>query len=265
MNTKDFVPGRRRVGLGWLLLLLAATVAAAATTPAAAPANGTGDAPQNPFGPKPKPGTATAPAPAPAPAAASATGNEKFVALLRALLLQRFDKTHTGTLNAAEIAEARAVLSNGQDNRGPTPAQVARGGAAGPLFGLRPLIMQRFDKNGDGTLDADELAAIHQTLFGDELTAGKGMGGVDALRQEIVKQFDKNGDGQLDETERAAALMFLRQMTYDLEQSAAAKPPADTKSPVVATGATPPHAAIPAPKAAAASAAPASGSGGEMK
>ncbi len=116
---------------------------------------------------------------------------------------------------AAELADAQAVLSNGLLRRGPTPAQV-RAGANGPLFSLRPLILQRFDKNSDGALDESELADLHQLLFSDDHPSPTSL---DALRQNILKQFDKNGDGKLDFAESAAAKAFLQQMLADLDKN----------------------------------------------
>jgi hypothetical protein len=56
---------------------------------------------------------------------------------------------------------------------------------------MRAIIMKLFDKNGDGVLDAEERAAAEK------------------FREEQIKRFDKNGDGKLDDTERAEAMKAL--------------------------------------------------------
>src|SRR5205814_5068128 len=56
--------------------------------------------------------------------------------------------------------------------------------------------IRRFDKDGDGKLDAEEL--------------GKIPGLKDQDVQGIVKRFDKDGDGKLDAAELAEALKALR-------------------------------------------------------
>ena len=48
-------------------------------------------------------------------------------------------------------------------------------------------VLEKYDKNKNGVLDADEKEAMKKD------------------RQEALKKFDKNGDGKLDEQERAAA------------------------------------------------------------
>lgn len=52
-------------------------------------------------------------------------------------------------------------------------------------------VLEKFDKNKDGKLDAEEKAAMKKEN--------------EEHRKEMLKKFDKNGDGKLDETERAAA------------------------------------------------------------
>jgi hypothetical protein len=192
---------------------------------ATTPANTT--IPPNPFGPKPdtsasSPSVQPPSANTPLSSAAPTASDNNFVPALRAILLRRFDKNGDGKLDATELAEARKLLSGGLDTRPVTPAEAAYA-ANGPLFGLRALIMQRFDHQGTGQLDAAEMAEINTLLFGaDDLAS---------LQQSILHHFDKKGDGQLDATERAAAKAWLEQVIADLDKDnpTAAKPVPDMK------------------------------------
>jgi hypothetical protein len=56
---------------------------------------------------------------------------------------------------------------------------------------MRAIIMKLFDKNHDGVLDAGERAEAEK------------------FREEQVRRFDKNGDGMLDDAERAEAMKAL--------------------------------------------------------
>jgi Ca2+-binding EF-hand superfamily protein len=56
--------------------------------------------------------------------------------------------------------------------------------------------VRRFDRDGDGKLDAEELGKI-SVLKDQDLTG-------------MVKRFDKDGDGKLDAAELAEALKALR-------------------------------------------------------
>lgn len=90
---------------------------------------------------------------------------------------------------------------------GAKPARTLRGsgdigslGAGGESprgdFYVRELI-KRFDRDGDGKLDAAELAEALKA----RVAAGPG----GQMRVHMLKMFDKNGDGRLDDEERAAA------------------------------------------------------------
>ncbi len=77
-----------------------------------------------------------------------------------------------------------------------------------PVSTLTPeqaALIQRYDRNHDGRLDADELAAAHESMLNEK--QGGGAGG--AFRAALVRRFDRNGDGRLDKTERAAARQAL--------------------------------------------------------
>ena len=67
-------------------------------------------------------------------------------------------------------------------------------------------LLQRYDTNGDGKLDEDELAAAHETMLKSGGGAGERAGKVRAL---LLKRFDQNGDGRLDETERATMRSYF--------------------------------------------------------
>jgi hypothetical protein len=81
---------------------------------------------------------------APAKSAAKA-GPAANARRLYAVLLQRFDKDHKGSLNPAEQAQALAFI---EENR-PVVYQT---------------MVQRFDKDGDGKLSADEAGAMFAQL-----------------------------------------------------------------------------------------------------
>gem|GEM_PF-907889 len=206
-----------------------------------APAGGGSTTPTNPFGPKPAAGTGgRSGAGMTSDNNGTAATGEKFVPELRKMLLQRFDKNGDGKLDGAELAEARAVITGAADNR-PLNQGEAAAAANGPLFGLRPLIMKRFDHDGAGTLDAAEMAEVRQVLF----PPAKAPGDLAALKKEIIAQFDKNGNGKLDATETAATKAFLQQMLAELDQNAATDGKGAAPSPLTQS----PKVAIPAPAA----------------
>ena len=72
-------------------------------------------------------------------------------------------------------------------------------------------ILKRFDKNGDGKLDADETADAHDAVMQEEMQrreerqeAGK----KGAPPERVLQQFDRNHDGKLDDEERAEMKKF---------------------------------------------------------
>ena len=76
--------------------------------------------------------------------------------------------------------------------------------AGGPM-------LQKFDKNGDGTLDASELAAAlaqyqehHAAKSGKPAKTTKEPNADLAKAEALIKRFDTNGDGKLDATELQA-------------------------------------------------------------
>jgi Ca2+-binding EF-hand superfamily protein len=72
-------------------------------------------------------------------------------------------------------------------------------------------MIQQFDKNGDGALDATELGAAiaahkeaHAQKKGKVVKAGKG-----PAPEELIKRFDSNGDGKLNAAELNTMLQTL--------------------------------------------------------
>lgn len=74
----------------------------------------------------------------------------------------------------------------------------------------RQKVLEKFDKNSNGQLDADEREAAKEAMQKRRGEAGgKGPGGQAGpdpeRRQKLLEKFDTDGDGQLSESERAAA------------------------------------------------------------
>jgi Ca2+-binding EF-hand superfamily protein len=69
-------------------------------------------------------------------------------------------------------------------------------------------MIQKFDRNGDGALDASELAAAiaehqehHAAKTGKTVKATKGPASDIAKAEMLIKRFDTNGDGKLNAAE----------------------------------------------------------------
>lgn len=74
----------------------------------------------------------------------------------------------------------------------------------------RQKVLEKFDKNGNGQLDADEREAAKEAMQKRRDQAGgkgqRGQGAPDPeRRKKLLEKFDTDGDGQLSESERAAA------------------------------------------------------------
>jgi len=126
-------------------------------------------------------------------------------------LLARFDKNGDGKLDDEEKAVMRATLKK-EKEAGPHGSgdigSMGGGESAGPTgvdrFALE--MIKRFDKDGDGKLDAAELAEALKARGGFGAAGPGGPGG--QFREQMMKMFDKNGDGVLDENERAEMIKF---------------------------------------------------------
>jgi len=68
------------------------------------------------------------------------------------------------------------------------------GGGAGGFAGGKAKLLEKYDTNKDGVLDANEKAAMKADFQAKRA----------ARKAERIAKFDKNGDGKLDESERAA-------------------------------------------------------------
>lgn len=135
-------------------------------------------------------------------------------------MLQRFDKNGDGKLDDEEKAAMKAALKQERE-----AAKVSGSGDIGSLGGgagqpgpgadaprgdrfIQEMI-KRFDKDGDGKLDAAELGeALKARLAGGQGGFGGPGGAAGPMRGQMMKMFDKNGDGVLDESERAEAQKY---------------------------------------------------------
>jgi len=127
-------------------------------------------------------------------------------------MLARFDANGDGVLDDQEKAVMRATLKKEKEEK--AAAKVSGSGDIGSLSaGESPAapvvdrfvleIIKRFDKDGDGKLDATELAAFLKSRMTPGASAQ-----VAAMRAQMMKMFDKNGDGVLDAEERAEMEKF---------------------------------------------------------
>jgi Ca2+-binding EF-hand superfamily protein len=148
-------------------------------------------------------------------------------------LLEKFDTNKDGRLSPEEQAKAQEeLIKNAAQNGGPAfqeflkkfdrdgdgklsdreraaameAAQKIRAqGGGGPQTGppiafagneIPAAILEKFDKDGDGKLNDEEMAAAKKAQSGKRERAKK---------SDVIKEFDKDGDGKLNEAEKAAA------------------------------------------------------------
>ena len=75
---------------------------------------------------------------------------------------------------------------------------------SGRMEQRRQEMLKRYDKNGDGVLDAEEKAAMRAEMQQHRGTTGGAERG-SRMHEEMLKRFDKDGDGQLNAEEQAEA------------------------------------------------------------
>ena len=110
-------------------------------------------------------------------------------------LIKRFDRNGDGQLDAREQAAAREAM-----------AKIRASGGGGPQVGAPVIIpanneipaavLEKFDKDGDGKLNDEELAAAKKAQSGKRERA---------KQADVIKEFDKDGDGRLNDAEKAEA------------------------------------------------------------
>lgn len=123
----------------------------------------------------------------------------------RERLIERFDTDGDGVLNDAEKDAAREAVRarRGGDGRGEgrpgNTGEQGRGRAQMPPQ-LQAMIVEHFDIDGDGELNADEHEAARADIREH----------LDALRKEFIAEHDTDGDGTLSRDEHRAAREVVR-------------------------------------------------------
>lgn len=131
-------------------------------------------------------------------------------------LLARYDKNGDGQLDAGEKAAMKADQVSLGDVWKPGSENPTRPTAAAPAdpARLQAELLRRFDKDGDGKLNAAEQAeadkAREESMKQRAATAAHP--DTTRLREEMLRRFDHNGDGKLDESERAEMEKARQQM-----------------------------------------------------
>ncbi len=127
-------------------------------------------------------------------------------------------KTKTKVLLLTAIAMTAAGVTsyaqNAPDQTAPTPPAGAPHAPPPPFGQILQNILEKYDANKDGQLDATEYAALQQDIKDGKLQPpgpppGGPMGGWPGrgrmpLPKELIEKYDVNHDGKLDETEREA-------------------------------------------------------------
>jgi len=151
---------------------------------------------------------------------------------LKRKILEKYDKNGDGQLNLEERAAIRKDVEEGRlqlppgarawlEGRGPGPGGPPRLDPA-----LKQRILQKYDANGDGRLNAEEKAAILKDLVERRLELPPGLrewwegraGQPSSPRKQFLSKYDKDGDGQLSLEERA-------EIRKDIEDGRLAAPP----------------------------------------
>jgi Ca2+-binding EF-hand superfamily protein len=95
---------------------------------------------------------------------------------------------------------------------GPAGNPAAPAPAATGLSAREQDLLKRFDKNHDGKLDEDEIAAAHEAMLQERMdrqAAAAQAPGVGQFQAKLLEMFDKNHDGRLDDEERAEARKYV--------------------------------------------------------
>jgi Ca2+-binding EF-hand superfamily protein len=109
-------------------------------------------------------------------------------------VVARYDADQSGDLNEAEKAALVAEFGDGEAGvagRHPNRGQPTRAA----------VLLQAYDVDGSGTLDATEIAALRADI----------QARCEERLSKLVEQFDTNGDGALDDAEWEAARASLRE------------------------------------------------------
>lgn len=102
-------------------------------------------------------------------------------------------------LLSATLITATAIA---QSEMSPKDDKAAPTDKSGMNHPKRQELLKKYDKNGDGRIDDNELADARAEMRksgSDESTTRM------ERQKKLLKEFDKNGDGKLDEAERAQA------------------------------------------------------------
>lgn len=118
-------------------------------------------------------------------------------------ILKRFDKNGDGRLDDDEKADAHEAMLQ------ETMAKEAPPETVRSLAHFRPLALELFDRDQDGTLDEAEQTAA---------TAFLESGEVAVTREVLLTRFDANRDGKLDDNERREAQAFAVEHRGELLQ-----------------------------------------------
>ena len=104
------------------------------------------------------------------------------------------DRNRDGNIDPQEMAMAKDMMAKMQAARGGGNAQFGAPGGTGEGIEnpITPEMVKKYDKNGDGQLDAAEKKTALESL--------------NKSRTQLIKEkLDTNGDGKIDDAERKAA------------------------------------------------------------
>jgi Ca2+-binding EF-hand superfamily protein len=134
-------------------------------------------------------------------------------------MLRRFDKNGDGKLDEEERATMRETLKkekapgpSGSGDIGSLSYASGPGAPGGGMDNFRQELLKRFDKDGDGKLDATELTEMVKARQQMQPNGGPGVADATRLGAELLKRFDKNGVGKLDAEELAELAKARQQM-----------------------------------------------------